>query len=545
MENSIIDLVLHELNSQDIWFTTKNDPTYTNPSHYYDLDKYGDLTDKAVKEIEKEVSSYIGDGAVNEIDAVQLWIADASADSRIGYKDYLVTNFEPKPVVDQIEAYVNPVQLAESKEIKTESKDVKTILTNLNVSTFQELRDEIDKLLEQEVINEEYEDFLDIISEQEEACEDYIRRRSEVTNTDFNDELGIESDYVLTAVKEIVASVDNLTESNSVFKVQENIDVLTEEYEDIVNNPDKEFRYMMLSRLQSDCEYFLGNGNGYIDTLWAKDINNHIKLMRDLYNTFKEDEKPEWITPEKIDEYERRMKDYSRKDEVNKVTELYDPIESKLPDLAREVQEFMYNFDTYDYNDNYMDDEEAFEDAMQTLIHPISREQAVNKLKEIVEEDNEQSIKDKAQELINRINEFAKELDEYEANDNIDDYTKDKFKVTEGAIRRLEEVNNKSQNLISQMFQADNFDSDSEAGQIVIRTSELFNALSDKGYDVQVSFDNGESTSAVLLGQQGGQAVITITNTNQPLRVFASGNFEVTDDNIKTLQDIQQEIEVL
>ena len=75
--------------------------------------------------------------------------------------------------------------------------------------------------------------------------------------------------------------------------------------------------------------------------------------------------------------------------------------------------------------------------------------------------------------------------------------------------------------------------------------SELFNALSDKGYDVQVSFDNGESTSAVLLGQQGGQAVITITNTNQPLRVFASGNFEVTDDNIKTLQDIQQEIEVL
>ena len=111
--------------------------------------------------------------------------------------------------------------------------------------------------------------------------------------------------------------------------------------------------------------------------------------------------------------------------------------------------------------------------------------------------------------------------------------------------RRLDEVNNKSKNLISDLFSSSDFDSDSPAGQIVMRTSEMFNALSDKGYDVEVTFDNGESTSAIQLGQQGGKVMITITNTDQPLRAFTSGNFEINDQNIKILQDIQSQIEVL
>ena len=97
-----------------------------------------------------------------------------------------------------------------------------------------------------------------------------------------------------------------------------------------------------------------------------------------------------------------------------KVTELYDPIESTLPNLAREVQEFLYDFDTYDYKDNYMDDEEAYEDVMQTLTHPESRQQAIDKLNEIIKEDNLQDIKDKAKELIDKINALGKELEEYD-----------------------------------------------------------------------------------------------------------------------------------
>ena len=116
---------------------------------------------------------------------------------------------------------------------------------------------------------------------------------------------------------------------------------------------------------------------------------------------------------------------------------------------------------------------------------------------------------------------------------------------TENVQRRLNEENNKSQNIISNMFQSKDFDADSKSGQIVMRTSNLFNTLSDKGYDVQVAFDNGESTNTILLGQQGGQLKITINDTNTPLRAFTDGSFELTEDNIKILDDISKEIKTL
>jgi len=120
-----------------------------------------------------------------------------------------------------------------------------------------------------------------------------------------------------------------------------------------------------------------------------------------------------------------------------------------------------------------------------------------------------------------------------------------KDKIFEKIEELKNDENNKSANLISDMFKSKDFDADSKQGQIVMRTSELFNALSGKGYDVQVAFDNGESTNSILLGQQGGQVLITINNTDQPLRAFTSGNFEISDENIKILTDIQNEIETL
>lgn len=117
--------------------------------------------------------------------------------------------------------------------------------------------------------------------------------------------------------------------------------------------------------------------------------------------------------------------------------------------------------------------------------------------------------------------------------------------ITENVKARLEEENTKSLNLISSMFTSKDFDSDSAEGQILMRTSELFNALSAKGYDVQVTFDNGESQSTIILSKLGGQVIITITNANEPLRCFTNGSFEITDDALNTLKDIKDEIEVL
>lgn len=234
-DNQIIEMLNQKLKDYDMWYATKNDPTWESASHYYKLDEYGDLTDASVKQVVKEIDSFIGDGAVSIDDAIEVFILDALRDNRIAYTSCLVTEFKDKPVVDNIEAYENPVQLAESKK------------------------------------------------------------------------------------------------------------------------------------------------------------------------------------------------------------------QAKV----------------------------------------------------------------------------------------------------EGYKRRIQEENNKSANLISQMFQADDFDSDSNQGQIVMRTSELFNALSDRGYDVQVSFDNGESQSAILLGQQGGQVIITITDADQPLNAFVNGNFEVNDDTIQVLSDIKEQISAI
>jgi hypothetical protein len=78
-----------------------------------------------------------------------------------------------------------------------------------------------------------------------------------------------------------------------------------------VNNeeeqPTKEekFNYMMLDRLRTDCEYYLGNGNRCKKHLWAGDEQEQINEMKKLYNSFADNKKPEWLTYDKILEYEK------------------------------------------------------------------------------------------------------------------------------------------------------------------------------------------------------------------------------------------------
>ena len=48
------------------------------------------VTSVNVKKIEKEVTSLIGDGAVDINDAIDLWINDALVDCKIDYRDNLV-----------------------------------------------------------------------------------------------------------------------------------------------------------------------------------------------------------------------------------------------------------------------------------------------------------------------------------------------------------------------------------------------------------------------------------------------------------------------
>ncbi|HHX67272.1 MAG TPA: hypothetical protein GX708_04340 [Gallicola sp.] len=75
----------------------------------------------------------------------------------------------------------------------------------------------------------------------------------------------------------------------------------------------KKYNYMMLDRLRTDCEYYLGNGNRQKKYLWAGNEEEQIKEMKRLYNSFTDDEKPEWLKWNKILEYERLLKKGEKK----------------------------------------------------------------------------------------------------------------------------------------------------------------------------------------------------------------------------------------
>lgn len=71
---------------------------------------------------------------------------------------------------------------------------------------------------------------------------------------------------------------------------------------------DDTFRYRLLSRMKSDCDYYLGYGNRCEKHLWAGSVAEQIQTMKDLHNSFAEGEKPEWLTWDEILKYESDMR---------------------------------------------------------------------------------------------------------------------------------------------------------------------------------------------------------------------------------------------
>lgn len=78
------------------------------------------------------------------------------------------------------------------------------------------------------------------------------------------------------------------------------------ELHDFLNpSVDFETEYMLLDRLRSDCDYYLGYGSRSPAVLWAGDVKDQIAKMRELYALLPV--KPEWLTEADIDNYERDM----------------------------------------------------------------------------------------------------------------------------------------------------------------------------------------------------------------------------------------------
>lgn len=77
---------------------------------------------------------------------------------------------------------------------------------------------------------------------------------------------------------------------------------------DEIRRSSPEFLYGILSRMKSDCLYYLGYGGRYAGHLWALDERKHIDTMRNIYRHLCEiGGAPEWISAEEIDTYAEQM----------------------------------------------------------------------------------------------------------------------------------------------------------------------------------------------------------------------------------------------
>ena len=68
-----------------------------------------------------------------------------------------------------------------------------------------------------------------------------------------------------------------------------------------VKNWDSSFKYSMLSRMKSDCDYYLGYGGRAKENLWAGNEIDQINYMQEVYSQLKK--KPQWLSKGDLRKY--------------------------------------------------------------------------------------------------------------------------------------------------------------------------------------------------------------------------------------------------
>ena len=76
---------------------------------------------------------------------------------------------------------------------------------------------------------------------------------------------------------------------------------------DVVLRMGERDRYRLLDRMRLDCIYFLGYGMRNPKDLWGVTPEDHIAYMKALWNSFSAKKKPEWLTAEEINRFEKQM----------------------------------------------------------------------------------------------------------------------------------------------------------------------------------------------------------------------------------------------
>lgn len=205
---------------------------------------------------------------------------------------------------------------------------------------------------------------------------------------------------------------------------------------------DDTFRYMMLDRLKTDCNYFLGNGNRNEKHLWAGDVDKQIKLMKDLYNSF--EEKPEWISMEDIENFEKQMKETNEalNEEGDLTWEQVEPQVKEAVEAYKKQYDYLFkdgSFELYvDYNDDLDEStiKEIFEsDAPKDAFYDIIGEwdwydDAWEEYKEILknlklDEDIKEGFRDEIMDYLQENVSYSIPFAHYDENVNFDIFIHD------------------------------------------------------------------------------------------------------------------------
>lgn len=515
IENNTIDLIQYlytVMKKRGIWFTQKQDPTWEEPKSYFKLDEYGDLTEASAKQVEKEIENLIGDGAVDLVDAVNKWVEINLCEFKLAYRESLVTQFKQKEVVDGIGAVECRHQLAESNKLQedeyddymeNEKKLADDYKARIKADISDKARDHFDMLKD---IIDEGEDKINVDGWYYPNKAVYVVKQSDLS-------------YHLNKYMDLnVANILNMVSDND--SIEEAIDEL---FEDYVADSAYSWANNFITKLDGLDFSVLDDLADYDEEDYAFEVRAEGRDALTFTSDWNEDDaKQEYLDNEGVgltlDDLEIVYLDES-KNKNKKVTEALSM--EKLYDLV-------------DKSNNQF--------QLAGAVHAMS----------YVDGGVAGILQNQFSSMKKNGTDFAdikgKLLDTISANmvdDEKEKIVASKEIKTENVKARLKEENNKSQNVISDMMTSPEFDSESNQGKIVLRTSELFNVLSAKGYDVQTTFDNGESQNTILLGQQGGVINITVNSDNQPLRAFTSGSFEVNEDNLNILQDVMKEIKVV
>lgn len=80
----------------------------------------------------------------------------------------------------------------------------------------------------------------------------------------------------------------------------------------------RRYDYMLLSRLQTDCKYYIKCNGCSKNNLWS-DIDTILSEMETILNSFSEDEKPEWLTDHQFIELKNKVREVRQEYEKKNV----------------------------------------------------------------------------------------------------------------------------------------------------------------------------------------------------------------------------------